>query len=294
MQRENPQWVFHLVTDAQAGRFMTQEMPPGIAEAYFSIDPKLGAARADLWRFCVLYKYGGVYLDVDAAIDVPLDTFVLASDKALFGKGSRRVPYDGQNDFAETARMAVYHQLVKKPPPPPPEPEPEPDEASGLRSTRAEIENAARGLPDADELGMLVDLELGDKEIPNWFLAFEPFHDMAGRAVEWIVENIEQWTDSDEYENLTTHAKVIHLTGPYVWTNCVRSQLWYDPATPYRTINLKGALREKVDGEWEKNHQVMPYWMADGGYTRVKVVDEAGTAAAAAAGEAKVMKHGEL
>ena len=29
-----------------------------------------GAAKADLWRYCVLYQCGGVYLDLDASITV--------------------------------------------------------------------------------------------------------------------------------------------------------------------------------------------------------------------------------
>lgn len=34
---------------------------------------KIGAAKADFWRYLVLYKMGGIYLDVDAIIIQPLD-----------------------------------------------------------------------------------------------------------------------------------------------------------------------------------------------------------------------------
>eukprot|EP01084_Bolivina_argentea_P111110 198348_1 len=37
-----------------------------ITKAYLMINPLNGASRADLWRYYVLWKFGGVYLDVDS------------------------------------------------------------------------------------------------------------------------------------------------------------------------------------------------------------------------------------
>lgn len=45
----------------------------GINWAYNVINPLIGAARADIWRYCVLYLHGGLYLDDDSDIKVPLD-----------------------------------------------------------------------------------------------------------------------------------------------------------------------------------------------------------------------------
>ena len=39
-----------------------QEYFPQYLYTYNNI--KLGAHRADLWKYCILYKFGGVYLDV--------------------------------------------------------------------------------------------------------------------------------------------------------------------------------------------------------------------------------------
>jgi hypothetical protein len=33
---------------------------------------EFGAAKADVWRYCILYEYGGIYLDIDSAFDVSL------------------------------------------------------------------------------------------------------------------------------------------------------------------------------------------------------------------------------
>jgi mannosyltransferase OCH1-like enzyme len=41
--------------------------------AYEQISPYAGASHADLWRYCVLYIFGGVYFDDDAMIESPFD-----------------------------------------------------------------------------------------------------------------------------------------------------------------------------------------------------------------------------
>ena len=44
----------------------------------------IGAAQADLWRLLVLYKYGGVYMDIDAHLVWPLNRIIPAGSSALF------------------------------------------------------------------------------------------------------------------------------------------------------------------------------------------------------------------
>jgi mannosyltransferase OCH1-like enzyme len=41
--------------------------------AYTKINPLVGAAKADIWRYSVLYTYGGVYLDDDSDMKTPFD-----------------------------------------------------------------------------------------------------------------------------------------------------------------------------------------------------------------------------
>lgn len=52
---------------------------------------KVGAARADLWRYLVLYREGGVYLDLDSEIVVSLDeTLIRDGDTAVITRESNR------------------------------------------------------------------------------------------------------------------------------------------------------------------------------------------------------------
>ena len=53
--------IHYLFHDAECRDFIAREYPPDVLMAYDCLIPT--AFKADLWRYCVLYKYGGVYLD---------------------------------------------------------------------------------------------------------------------------------------------------------------------------------------------------------------------------------------
>ena len=54
--------IHYLFNDRDCREFIMREYPPDVLNAYDSLLPT--AFKADLWRYCVLYKYGCVYLDV--------------------------------------------------------------------------------------------------------------------------------------------------------------------------------------------------------------------------------------
>ncbi len=54
--------IHYLFCDSDCRSFIAREYPPDVLMAYDRLIPT--AFKADLWRYCVLYKYGGVYLDV--------------------------------------------------------------------------------------------------------------------------------------------------------------------------------------------------------------------------------------
>ena len=53
--------------------FIKNNFPKKIYDAYCRILP--GAYKADLWRYCILYIYGGVYVDIDSLCLSKLDIF---------------------------------------------------------------------------------------------------------------------------------------------------------------------------------------------------------------------------
>jgi len=62
LKRKNPDFEHHLFDDVKCREFIQTYFEDEVVEAYDRIVP--GAYRADLWRYCVLYINGGIYLDI--------------------------------------------------------------------------------------------------------------------------------------------------------------------------------------------------------------------------------------
>ena len=62
LKRQNPEFRHHLYDDEDCYQFIQDNFDPEVAEAYDALIP--GAYKADLWRCCILYKRGGIYLDI--------------------------------------------------------------------------------------------------------------------------------------------------------------------------------------------------------------------------------------
>ena len=62
LKEQNPEFQFHLYDDNDCREFISQNFDSDVLYAFDSLKP--GAYKADLWRYCVLYKNGGIYLDI--------------------------------------------------------------------------------------------------------------------------------------------------------------------------------------------------------------------------------------
>jgi Glycosyltransferase sugar-binding region containing DXD motif len=64
-------WVYRFYDDDTSLNFLSTHFPPEVRQAYEALRP--GAFKADLFRYCVLLIYGGVYADVDIMLESSLD-----------------------------------------------------------------------------------------------------------------------------------------------------------------------------------------------------------------------------
>jgi hypothetical protein len=62
IKHENPEFEIKLFDTNDRREFIQKYFPAEIVYAYDTLIP--GAFQADLWRYCVLYMYGGVYVDI--------------------------------------------------------------------------------------------------------------------------------------------------------------------------------------------------------------------------------------
>lgn len=62
LKTQNPEFAHYLYDDNMCREFIKNNFANDVLYAYDKLKP--GAYKADLWRYCVLYIYGGIYLDI--------------------------------------------------------------------------------------------------------------------------------------------------------------------------------------------------------------------------------------
>jgi len=62
IKKASPEFTYMLFDDADCRDFIEEYFPSNVLDAYDKLIP--GAYKADLWRYCVLYVAGGIYIDI--------------------------------------------------------------------------------------------------------------------------------------------------------------------------------------------------------------------------------------
>jgi hypothetical protein len=62
LKSQNPEFTYYLYDDIMCRTFIQQNFDADVLYAFDKLKP--GAYKADLWRYCILYKKGGIYLDI--------------------------------------------------------------------------------------------------------------------------------------------------------------------------------------------------------------------------------------
>jgi mannosyltransferase OCH1-like enzyme len=77
----NQNYIYKFYNANQRIEFIKKNFASDVLQAYHNIIP--GAFKADLFRYCVLYIQGGVYVDVDTICLKPLDSYIDNTDELL-------------------------------------------------------------------------------------------------------------------------------------------------------------------------------------------------------------------
>ena len=81
--KSNPDWEYRIYDDDDMINFIMMNYGPHVLNYFNRINPKYGAARADLFRYLLIYKCGGVYMDIKSTIDKPLNCVLNVDDLYL-------------------------------------------------------------------------------------------------------------------------------------------------------------------------------------------------------------------
>lgn len=104
----NPDWDYRYFNDKDCADFIKKHFPN-----YFNIYKKIKIPyiRADFWRYLVLYKFGGVYADIDTSLAEPLD-FWLETDSGYqfitFDHNDEKYGYSYENWFMAMEPGNIY------------------------------------------------------------------------------------------------------------------------------------------------------------------------------------------
>jgi mannosyltransferase OCH1-like enzyme len=161
-QKMCPDYQFIFYDDDACDSFIQHHFDETTYHAYKKINPVYGAMKADFFRYCILYKKGGVYLDIKSSINYPLNQIIHTNDDCLLD-----IP----------------------------------------RS----VESWRKQSPTYEQ----------------WILMFSPQHPYLFNVIQTMVNLIlQEYEPTIEHINvLTTKQKILHVTGPDMFSRCIRNYL---------------------------------------------------------------------
>lgn len=74
---------FRFYTDEDVLVYLSKNFPREVLTAYLSISDQYGAMKSDFFRYCVLFKTGGIYIDVKSSIRVSPFRFIRKTDTCI-------------------------------------------------------------------------------------------------------------------------------------------------------------------------------------------------------------------
>jgi len=123
----NPEFDYYLFSDEDCANFIESNFDREVLEAFHMLKP--GAFKSDLWRYCVLYKKGGVYLDIKYYSVQPLidlidenqtvfvkDTGLASTDGGCFYNGFMISPPNNEifkkciDDIVKSCKSQLYRR----------------------------------------------------------------------------------------------------------------------------------------------------------------------------------------
>jgi len=107
----NPEYEYHFFDDTDCRKFIEDNYDKSILEAYDTLIPT--AFKADLFRYCYLYKLGGVYTDCKMILRLPLRDWIARNEPYLLVEDANKKQfYNAVMAFTPTNNV-IYNVILK-------------------------------------------------------------------------------------------------------------------------------------------------------------------------------------
>ncbi|HEX4366092.1 MAG TPA: glycosyltransferase [Rhodopila sp.] len=114
LRARNPDWDYRFYDDAAVTHFIREAYGATVLAYFNRIDPRYGAARADLFRYLLMYRVGGVYLDIKSTARLPLDDIVGSGNRLILTQWPRNDRFEGAGrhdwEFAGKIKGGEFQQ----------------------------------------------------------------------------------------------------------------------------------------------------------------------------------------
>lgn len=109
LKKANPEFEHHLYDENDCREFIKNNFDHDVLDAFDRLVPT--AYKVDLWRYCILYKKGGIYLDIKYE---PVNNFKFISlvDKEYYVKEYENNGWDYVNNNPKYLSDAIYNGFM--------------------------------------------------------------------------------------------------------------------------------------------------------------------------------------
>jgi mannosyltransferase OCH1-like enzyme len=107
-RRFSNNYNYYFYNNQMCDKFMKNNFDEKINNAYFKLP--MGVMKADLWRYCIIYKYGGIYADADTVCNIHPDIFINNSYLTVAPEPGH--PYFCQWTFAAPAGSPILKTII--------------------------------------------------------------------------------------------------------------------------------------------------------------------------------------
>lgn len=111
----NPSWSVHICDNIAKDSFMETFFPnTSLLKSYRNINPVIaGAAKADIWRYAMLFVFGGVYIDSDSQLRTSLNDVINPADEMILAFENNH--FDGDWCYSPNSEFATRNVIRKNP-----------------------------------------------------------------------------------------------------------------------------------------------------------------------------------